>query len=154
MKKLIVTGLVLGLSSAAFADHAKPLTHHRDVAPAYKGPGFQHQLRPADSLRRPQPMQWASLSTAKKISTKQTIAVNSRQAYSKLKLEAASGNTFIDKLVIVFGNGTRQVVELDKSLAMRGMPMFIDLEGQNRRISKVVVYGKSGRRASINVLAA
>jgi hypothetical protein len=152
MKKLIITGLLLGLSSVAFADHEKPLGHHRDVAPAYKAPGFGQ--RPTEGFRRPMPAQWTSLSKSKKVRNKQTIAVNSRAAYSKLKLEAASGRTFIDKLVIVFGNGRTQVVELDKSLAMRGMPLFIDLQGQNRRISKVVVYGKSGRRASINVLAA
>lgn len=77
-----------------------------------------------------------------------------RYALRMTKLEAAMGITFVDKLAIVFGNGRTQVVNLDKSLAMRGVPLVIDLDGQNRRISKVVVYGMSSRRASISILAA
>jgi hypothetical protein len=139
------------MSSAAFAAPGaeKPLRYEDSHA---------DHFRPSreDGLRRPlpAPMSWTSLSTVKRIQNKQTIAVGGRQAYSKLKLEASMGSTFIDKLVIVFGNGTRQVVELDKQLALRGAPLVIDLEGKNRRIAKVVVYGKSNRRAAINVLAA
>lgn len=135
--KLLTTALVLGLSSAAFA------------APGYQAP--QH----AEHFRRPQLQSWTSLSTMSlsRFQSKQTINVAGRQAFSKLKIEAATGTTFIDKLVIVFGNGRTQVVNLDKNLAMRGAPLFVDLDGANRRISKVVVYGKSGRRGSISVAA-
>lgn len=149
--KILTSALVLGLSSAAFAAPGdKPLHDH-----SYQGDDHAEHFR-GDRMRRPLPMPvaWTSLSTVKRIQNKQTIAVGGRQAYSKLKLEAAMGSTFVDKLVIVFGNGTKQVINLDKSLAMRGAPLVIDLDGQNRRISKVVVYGKSNRRASINVLAA
>ena len=138
--KILTTALILGLSSAAFA------------APGYQAPQHAEHFRPG-GVHRPQA--WTSLSTMSlsRFQSKQTINVAGRQAFSKLKLEAATGNTFIDKLVIVFGNGRTQTVDLDKNLAMRGAPLFIDLDGSNRRISKVVVYGKSGRRASINVLA-
>ena len=63
------------------------------------------------------------------------------------------GNTFVARLASGSGNGAEQVADLDKTRAMRGAPLFIDLDGANRRISKVVVYGKGGRRAAINVLA-
>jgi len=145
--KILTTALVLGLSSAAFAAPSeKPLYRADDHAEHFRGDNFR---RPA-----PMPLSWTSLSTVKRIQSKQTIAVGGYKAYSKLKLEASMGSTFIDKLVIVFGNGSKQVVELDKSLAMRGAPLVIDLEGKNRRIAKVVVYGKSNRRAAINLLAA
>jgi hypothetical protein len=136
--KILTTALVLGLSSAAFA------------APGYQAP--QHAQH-VGGMHRPQ--SWTSLSTVSlsRLQGKQTINLSGRQAFSKLKVEAATGATFIDKLVIVFGNGRTQTVDLDKNLAMRGAPLFIDLEGANRRISKVVVYGKSGRRASISVSA-
>lgn len=154
--KILTAALVLGLSSVAFADHEKPLRNADDRA--YKAPlwkdGERDRGRPDVRRPLPMPVEWTTLSTAKKIQNKQTIAVNGRQAFSKLKLEASMGKTFIDKVVIVFGNGTRQVVDLDKSLAMREAPLLIDLEGKNRRVSKVVVYGKSGRRAAINLLAA
>lgn len=141
--KILTTALVLGLSSAAFA------------APGYQAPQHAEHFRPGAGMHRPLPQSWTSLSTLSlsRMQSKQTINVSGRQAFSKLKLEAARGNTFVDKLVIVFGNGTKQIVDLDKNLAMRGAPLFIDLDGANRRISKVVVYGKSGRRASINILA-
>jgi hypothetical protein len=137
--KLLTTALVLGLSSAAFA------------APGYQGAPTQHHFR--DGMRRPAPVAWTSLSTVSRIQNKQTISVGGLKAFSKLKLEAAQGSTFVDKLVIVFGNGAKQTVNLDKNLAMRGAPLFIDLDGANRRITKVVVYGKSGRRAAINLSA-
>ena len=138
--KLLTSALVLGLSSAAFA------------APGYQAPDAHHFRQ---DFRRPAPIAWTSLSTVSlsRIQSKQTIDVGGLKAYSKLKLEASRGSTFVDKLVIVFGNGAKQTVNLDKDLAMRGAPLFIDLDGANRRISKVVVYGKSGRRASISVMA-
>ncbi len=145
--KILTSALVLGLSSAAFAAPGDKPRHYGDA------PHAEH-FRPGEGMRRPQPMSWTSLSTVKRIQHKQTITVGGRQAFSKLKLEAAMGSTFVDKLVIVFANGSRQLVELDKSLAMRGAPLVIDLDGQNRRITKVVVYGKSSRRASIHILAA
>lgn len=158
MKKLIITSLVLGLSStAALADHA----------PVAKGLPYSHTLEHAkrdkpnlgrfeDRGRRlpPAVLPWKTLQSSKRIASKQTFDVGGRQAFSRLKLEAARGSTFIDKVVVVFGNGMRQVIELDKTLANRAAPMVIDLDGKHRRIAKVVVYGKSGRRAAINLLAA
>jgi hypothetical protein len=151
--KILTTALVLGLSSVAFATPAeKPLHYDSSASRADHSAHF----RPGDGMRRPLPMpaSWSTLSTLSRIQGKQTINVGGFKSYSKLKLDASRGNTFIDKLVIVFANGTRQVVDLDKSLAMRGAPLVIDLEGKNRRIAKVVVYGKSNRRAAISVLAA
>ncbi len=137
MKKILTTALVLGLSSAAFA------------APG----GAHYGNAPHGTFHRPMPATWSSLSTLSRIQGKQTINVRGLKAYSKLKLDATVGTTFIDKVVIVFGNGATQTVNLDKNLAARATPLLIDLDGRNRRISKVVVYGKSSRRAAISVLA-
>ena len=137
MKKILTTALVLGLSSAAFAAPGAP--HYGNA--------------PHATFHRPMPVTWSSLSSLSRIQGKQTINVGGLKAYSKLKLDATMGTTFIDKVVIVFGNGARQTVNLDKNLAARAMPLTIDLDGRNRRISKVVVYGKSSRRAVISVLA-
>jgi hypothetical protein len=165
MKKLIITGLVLGLSSTAFADHptpaAKPLPYSHTMQRADHDNANHGRFAggPAGGIDRdrrmpPAMLQWKTLEASKKISNKQTINIGGREAFSRLKLEAARGSTFIDKVVIVFGNGMRQVVDLDKTLANREAPLFIDLDGKNRRVTKVVVYGKSGRRAAINLLAA
>lgn len=141
---LLTSALVLGMSSAAFA---APTNHEPVRAP------YAPQLRPHEDTRRPRSVTWTSLSKVSSLQRKQTIGVGGTQAYSKLKLEGARGNTFVDKLVIVFGNGARQVVELDQNVTASTAPLVIDLDGKNRRIAKVVVYGKSNRRAAINVLA-
>jgi hypothetical protein len=144
--KILTSALVLGLSSAAFAAPSDKPMHYGDESASHS--------RPGEGFHRPMPASWTSLSTVKRIQNKETIAVGGFKAYSKLKLEATMGTTFINKLVIVFANGARQTVDLDKSVAMRGAPLLIDLDGKNRRISKVVVYGQSNRRAAISLLAA
>lgn len=150
MKKLIITGLVLGLSStAALAAPAAKVPYGHTLQHAKPGNAKFEERRLPPAL-----LQWKTLESSKRIASKQTFDVGGRQAFSRLKLEAARGSTFIDKVVIVFGNGMRQVVDLDKTIANRAAPLLIDLDGKNRRIAKVVVYGKSGRRAAINLLAA
>ena len=56
--------------------------------------------------------------------------------------------------MIIFGNGQRQVVELDAKLNKKSPNVSIDLQGDTRNIDKIVVIGKTnGRNASIDVLA-
>ena len=148
MFKGIITSLVLSLSTAAFASPS---------APAYNN-APDHHLMPDHARvdrgfkRRPPIMQWQTLSSSKRLSGRQMIRVNSSAAYSKLKLEASLGTTFIDKVLITFGNGQTQTVDLDKRLSAHD-PLVIDLDGMTRKITKVVVVGRSSWRGSINVLA-
>ena len=140
MFKGIVTGLVLTLSSAAaLADHTEPTY----------APNADHSFK-----RRPPMMkQWDTLSSAKRLSGRTLIRVGSSEAYSKLKIEANLGSTFVDKVLITFGNGQTQMVDLDKRLTAHA-PLLIDLDGYQRKITKVVLVGRSaGWRSSINVLA-
>ena len=139
MFKGIITGLVLTLSTAAFAapsDHVySPPADH----------GFKR--------RPPMMKQWDTLSSSKRLAGRTLIRVNSSEAYSKLKIEANLGSTFVDKVLITFGNGQTQMVDLDKRLTAHA-PLLIDLDGYQRKITKVVLVGRSaGWRSSINVLA-
>lgn len=141
--KLLVTGLVLGLSSMAFA-----------------APSELPRERPRDDFyTHHHPMQeWTTLSSGRLLSGKQQIRVRSSDAFTKLKLEAAGrGSMVVDKIVITFGNGQKQVVDLDKRLTPRD-PVLIDLDGNARRIRKIVVYGGNrngrwSRGGTFNLLA-
>jgi len=150
MKKLIITSLVLGLSSAAFA------------APGSQGYNDRDRDRDEHGLRQPappqirdhrMPLRWMALSSNLRVSGKKAIAIRSQAVFSQLKLEAAAGSTFIDKVVITFGNGRSQTVNLDKWLTSR-TPLSIDLNGNLRKVTKVTVYGKGARRSSIKLLGA
>jgi len=82
------------------------------------------------------------------------IDVGSGARYSKLKLEASGrGSVHIEKLVIVFGNGQRQVVNLDQRLSRRSGAAMIDIEGRSRHIDKILVMGRGGFRASYTLSA-
>jgi hypothetical protein len=145
MLKGIITGLVLTLSTAAFAAPTYDQAPARVYAPDHaRDHGFK---------RRPPMMHWQTLSSSKRLSGRTAIRVDSNATYSKLKIEAASGSSFVDKVLITFGNGQTQLVDLDKRLNASG-PLLIDLAGNQRKITKVVIVGRSaGWRSSINVLA-
>lgn len=82
------------------------------------------------------------------------IDVSSAARFGKLKLEATGrGSIYIDKLVITFGNGQRQVVNVGKRISAREGAALIDLDGRSRNIDKVLVVGKGGFRASYSLAA-
>jgi hypothetical protein len=79
--------------------------------------------------------------------------VSSRQRFTKLQLDA-NGSMFVDKVMIVFGNGQTQTVDLDARLMSRSAPLMIDLAGNQRMIDKVVVVGRGrGYRSSFALKA-
>lgn len=162
----LVTTFLLGLSSVALAaPSTAPGRGEWKPAPTvidHRGP--QKPTPPALDHRAPQrpmvkPMRWTSLSSTSKLgasrraTSKAQINVRSKAAFSTIKLEAKAGATFVDKVVITFGNGRSQTVELDKNLTARS-PLVIDLDGEQRFITKIVVVGKGGVRSAFSVLAA
>lgn len=155
----LVTTFVLGLSSVALAAPSAPARMPARPAPTKLAPAkidHQAQMRPMRPMVKP--VKWTSLSSSSRLAasrfatSKAQIHVRSKAAYSTVKLEAKAGSTFIDKVVITFGNGRSQTVELDKTLTARS-PLLIDLNGESRFITKIVVHGKGGPRAAFNVLA-
>ena len=142
MKKFLVTALVLGMSSAAFAAPGD-YTHASPPSPELHDHGF----------RRPMPMpEWTILSSNQRLMGSEMIRVRSQQAFSKLELQAVKGSTFVDKVIVKFENGRSRTIELDKRVAL-GSPLVIDLPGRLRKITKLTIVGKSGRRSAINVMA-
>ena len=150
--KILIASLVLGLSSAAaMADTYQPAqpaqpaqSYHvdRDGDRDGQREGREHRVW----------QEWTTLASSQKLSGKETIRVRSGQEFSKLEIQATKGSTFVDKVMITFGNGQTQMVHLDKNVSL-GQPAMIDLSGNLRKISKVTVLGNSGKRAAISILA-
>jgi hypothetical protein len=165
LKALIAT-LVIGSSSVALAapvvrDHRTdyaPTIDHRNAIDinASADIRFQHAQRPV----RPMPPvyvapTWVTLANDMQVNGRTSIKVapTARQ-FTKLELRAEKGNTSIDKVMIVFGNGRSQVVDLKTKLGKRDGSVSIDLTGNARSIERIVLVGRSnGRRASVDVLA-
>lgn len=152
--KALVTTFVLGTSSLALAaptvrDHRSPqvlpapaktvaIPGKVQTAPAY---GFGWQTRPV------------VLANNKHLNGRTQIQVPaSKRMFTKLELRANSGQTNIQRVLIVYGNGQRQIVNLGKTVNNR-KPLIIDLAGNARQLKSVTVIGNSQRRASIDVIA-
>ena len=155
MKKLAIlfTTLVLGASSVAFADHT--------IAPnAYEPSKLRDRDFDDDGIRdhrggwnRPRPQRWTTLAENAVMQRGRTVIdVSSQRRFTKISLDA-NRPMFVDKVLILFANGERQVVEMNKRLGAYGAPVVIDLAGNSRMIDKVMVLGKGRIRASFTLKA-
>ncbi len=173
--KALVTTIVLGSSSIALAnpmirDHRTP-THTTTAVPTASAQlSFRGDVRFGDrydSTRdrrdiRPlpptyvRPLTWVSLANNAQVNNRTVISVpQSQRQFTKLAIRAeGNGKTSIDKVTIVFGNGQRQVVDLNAKLSVKKQPsLTIDLQGDSRNIERILVVGKSNRNASVDILA-
>jgi hypothetical protein len=138
---ITLTTLVLGASSVALADHTQAPPVIRD----HRGPDLDPSPGDYRMRFRPNPRSWTELSGyAMSRFGRTVIDVKNPQHFRTLKLEAVRGATYVDRVLITFGNGQTQVVELEKMLSSRS-PMLIDLDGRARNIDKIVVLGRTSR---------
>lgn len=136
--KAIVTTLVLGSSSLALAAPNNVRDHRQDDRMA--------SFRPAPRPRA------IVLAQSTRVQGRDVIRVNDTRAFTKLELRSQAGRTQLDKVLITFGNGQSQVIDCNKTL--NGSESFsIDLAGNARNIKRIVLVGKSGRRAALDVIA-
>lgn len=157
--KALITTLVLGSSSIALAapTYAPPaaptVRDHRHMpapAPAPVAPrlGFGWQkpfARPVLLANDKRVNGWSSINVAQ-----------GTRMFTKLQLKAQNGRTDLDRVLITFGNGQRQVVQLAgkrDGIVTANKSLTIDLNGGARQIKSVMLIGNSGRRASIDVVA-
>ena len=163
--KTLVLALIVGSSSIAAA--APAVRDHRDNAPStvtlYGGfagklavrPIAYPTIRPQPMPPRPMPISWVTLANDAQLDGRALIKVapNAR-AFTKLQLRADDGRAQIEKVMITFGNGRTQIVNLDKKLSKRDSSVSIDLRGESRNIERIVVVGRThGRGAGLDVLA-
>ena len=160
--KALITTLVLGSSPLAFADHYEGSytpAPAQVTAPAVR----DHRMLPPTPA--PVPVQDYGYGWHKPALQPVLLADNARvagralinvpastRAFTKLELKSNSGRTSIDRVVIVFGNGQRQVARLGSIVNGKGS-LTIDLDGGARNIKTIMLIGNSARRGSIDVLA-
>jgi hypothetical protein len=71
---------------------------------------------------------------------------------SKLRIEAVRGEPAIDRLTILFGDGSSQTVELDGRLQV-GAGEVIDLAGASRQVRRVIVFTQPNARGVYSLYA-
>jgi len=160
--KALITTLVLGSSSLAFADHyegAYAPAPEQATAPAVR----DHRMLPPTPApvqaqgygygwHRPA-LQPVLLADNARVAGRALINVPATtRAFTKLELKSNSGRTSIERVVIVFGNGQRQVARLGSIVNGKGS-LTIDLDGGARNIKSIMLIGNSARRGSIDVIA-
>ena len=141
--KAIITALVLGSASVAFAGPATDQAlEHRTLPPL--GYSFLRHV-----VEKPAPM---VLMNDTHLSGRASIKVATPRTFNQLELRANDGRTTIDRVLIQFGNGRTRTVKLGRVVA-GAKTIKIDLPGDSRLIKQIVVVGSSKRRASIDVFA-
>ena len=70
-----------------------------------------------------------------------------------IKLQGETGKTSVSQVAIKFANGRQQIVQENKLLTKNGC-IDIDLNGNVRTVTGIVIYGSSGARASFDVMGA
>jgi hypothetical protein len=149
LKALIAT-LVLGSSSLALA--APVVRDHRALpAPAQ----LRVQSRVDARWFRPLPMTRTILADDVKLTGPRTnIALSNAKAYTGLELSSdGRGKVSVDRVVVHFGNGTTQIVNLNATVSPKTAPISIDLTGNARFITRIDVLGSTrGRKAGLDIV--
>ncbi|HEY0193829.1 MAG TPA: hypothetical protein VGC42_22085 [Kofleriaceae bacterium] len=70
--------------------------------------------------------------------------------FRKVRIEATRGEPAIEKIAIDFGTGTNQVIQMNSTLTGNGGDI-IDLQGDRRRVIRVIVYPMPHSRGSYSV---
>jgi len=129
--KVLVTALVLATSSVAMA------------APS-NGFGFKPEIR---DHRQPRFDRWSLLATGSLVRGRETVRVHSGDKLDKLKIElqvGARASMYVDKLVLTYGNGRTQTIEVNKALSARDASVIVDINGNGRarKLTSITVIGR------------
>jgi len=86
------------------------------------------------------------------------LHVGARQGgFSKLKLVVTKGNLNMHKMVVEYGNGTKDIIPLKHNFKKGSDTRVIDLEGGKRKIKDVTFWydtkNYSRKRATVHVFA-
>ncbi|HEY4060095.1 MAG TPA: hypothetical protein VGM39_25950 [Kofleriaceae bacterium] len=146
IKALIASVAFAVLGSAGVAAAApRPVT-------AYRAPiATPVAYRP---IHRPVQQRWTVLDSASGRTMRNVINVSSAKTFSKLEIKATQGSVAIDKVLVTFANGRTQTIDLDQRISAGSAGAQIDLNGNTRQITKIVVMAKGRALSSYQVLAA
>ncbi len=157
--KALVTMLVLGTSAAAFAAPTATVEYNQPApvtATVVRGDWQQPMPAPAPQASWHHKTQWTTLAgSAKLAGTREYIRVGAQAGrFDKLELQQVSGKTQIAYVQINFANGGSQLARLNTTLDRNNTVATIALNGQNRSIASITIYGSSNARSAYSILAA
>ena len=90
---------------------------------------------------------WAQLVRANSASGRREFMINARNRYRAFRLESLRGEPMISKIAVNFADGSTQVIQINGSLPA-GSGEFIDLQGRERRVARIVVYADPSSRGA------
>jgi hypothetical protein len=126
----LVTSLVLGASSVVAAEGSPAAADSAAVQGA-----------------------WVALTEPMRLSRgRDVIRLDDRTAiFTQLRFQATRGSSHIERVIVMFLDGTSQTVELDVKLDVDTPMSAFALEGAPRRIDRLIVIGASSRRAAVQL---
>ena len=87
---------------------------------------------------------WVALGAPHRLGGSECIDVRDPGTFTQLRLQSDSGVADIDRVIVQFADGTDQVAEFDRALDQRGEFVELPLDGNNRRVEKIIVTGALG----------
>ena len=172
MSKLtaILTTLVLGTSSIAMAQPSSytPMRYddryddrfddrvddhdHDDWRDHRSDRGWDRRDRERTDVPRRYRSSWISLAEPMQLSYgRDSIDVRRRGTFTQLRLQTVAGASYVHRVIVRFGDGSRQVVDVRGVIDPRSRMLQFLLDGNNRRIDRITVIGRSERGAAIQV---
>ncbi|MGE3765768.1 MAG: hypothetical protein AB7L94_26140 [Kofleriaceae bacterium] len=150
MLKAIIATLVLGASGAAVADPGPGITIRGEARWGQPAPVQTYQRDHRPHWRN---NTWVALTSPLQLDRGRTVIdVNQRRPFQQLRLQQTSyGMSRIDRVIVRFENGERQVINVNQRLSTRNPMVNIDLDGRMRRVDRIVVMGDSRRGSAIQV---
>jgi hypothetical protein len=157
--KALITTLVLGSSSLAMAQPSN-YSFRTTQRPVVVNPPTREVARFDDRSEsrfhtlepRHYRTSWVSLTEPIQLTRgRGRIDVNLRGTFTQLRVQTAAGSSYIQRIVVTFADGGRQVIEVNQALDPSNRMLQFMLDGNNRRIDRVAVAGSSRRNAAIQV---
>ena len=105
-----------------------------------------HGSRAVDDFgpRRYRPT-WVALSAPHQLARgTMCIEVHDRDTFTQLRLQSDGGFAQVGRVIVQFADGSDQVAELDRMLDQRGEFVELPLDGNNRRIDRIIATGATG----------
>lgn len=159
--KALITTLILGSSSLAMAapgaTFSAQASWNTGVQKVITAPNVRDH-RTVDTMarhddrpnRRPRAA-WIALGEPKQLARgRDLIRVAAKTPFSQLRIQSTAGATRISQLTVVYTDGTRQVMQLDRRINPRNPMIEVDLAG-TRQVASLLISGSSSRRASYQV---
>jgi len=147
LKAVLITAIV-GSSTAAMASPSYSFSADAQFSWGASSNGAivrDHRDRTPAPLPMPSTT-WISLGAPLELATGRDVVRPDAGNYTQLRLQATSGLSYIQKVVVRFRDGGRQVVTFNQWLTNRNPMLQFDLEENHRAIDSIMVIGTAGWR--------